>query len=143
MNIDKFKHQHLDILACIDELRQLARGGIEENAAKIASRIIAMSSVIKLHLAVEDRMLYPVLQASSNVALAKMSEHYQGEMQGIAHAYLAFAGKWNMPAKVKNDPEQFRREANVVLKILFDRMKREDNEFYPAIDACEPGTQAA
>ncbi len=54
MNIDKFKHQHLDILRSIDLLRQLTHAGVEHNAAEIAQRIVAMSSTIKLHLAVED-----------------------------------------------------------------------------------------
>jgi hypothetical protein len=76
MNIDKFKHQHIDILAAIGELRQLVQSGIGEHAADIAQRIVAMSGIIKLHLAVEDRILYPA-----------------------------------------------------------ERMKREDREFYPAIEA--------
>lgn len=143
MNIDKFKHQHTQILDCVSELRQLVRNGIGANALRIAGRIVAMSSVIKLHLAVEDRVLYPALQASNNAALARMSKLYQGEMHGIARAYLEFAGKWNTATQVQQEPEQFRSEANIVLKILFDRMKREDTEFYPAIDAAEPGNLAA
>lgn len=57
MNNDKFKHQHLDILRSIDLLRQLTHAGVERNAAEIAQRIVAMSSTIKLHLAVEDQAL--------------------------------------------------------------------------------------
>ena len=36
VNIDKFKHQHLDILRSIDLLRQLTHAGVERNAAEIA-----------------------------------------------------------------------------------------------------------
>lgn len=143
MNIDKFKHQHTDILNCIDELRALVQGGIEANAARISARIIAMSGIIKLHLAVEDRVLYPALQASGDAVLARMSQLYQGEMQGIARAYLDFAGKWNIAARLAGSPEQFRAEANSVLKVIYERMKREDREFYPAIEMCEPRAQAA
>ena len=38
MNIDKFKHQHLDMLRIIDLLRQLTHAGVERNAAEIAQR---------------------------------------------------------------------------------------------------------
>ena len=72
MNIDKFKHQHLDILRSIDLLRQLTHAGVERNAAEIAQRIVAMSSTIKLHLAVEDQALYPALQRSGNASLARL-----------------------------------------------------------------------
>jgi len=135
MNIDKFKHQHIDILGAIAALRTLVQTGIEDHAAEIAQRIVAMSGLIKLHLAVEDKVLYPALEASDNTALARMSRHYRDEMDGISGAYLAFAGKWNTPRQLHDQPEAFRAEANQVLKTLYERMKKEDREFYPAIEA--------
>ena len=50
MNIDKFKHQHTDILHSIATLRDLTHAGVVPNAAEIARRIVAMSGTIKLHL---------------------------------------------------------------------------------------------
>ncbi len=135
MNIDKFKHQHLDILSAIAGLRKLVRDGIAAHANDISQSIIAMSGVIKLHLAVEDRVLYPALEASGNDKLAQMSRHYRDEMDGIAGAYLAFAAKWNKPRLLMTQPEDFRDEANQVLKTLYERMRKEDGEFYPVIEA--------
>ncbi len=113
MNIDKFKQQHLAILAAIDDLRQLARGGVAAQAQAIAEQIVAMSGLIKLHLAVEQRYLY---------------------MHGIAGAYLDFAGRWNTPVRLAAEPDAFRSEANTVLHALFQRMRREDHELYPAVE---------
>lgn len=135
MNIDKFKHQHIDILSAIAELRKLVQTGIANHATDIAQRIVAMSGIIKLHLAVEDRVLYPSLEASGNAALAGMSQKYRQEMDNIAGSYLNFAAKWNTARQLAEEPEAFRDEANQVLKALYDRMKREDREFYPAIEA--------
>ncbi len=135
MNIDKFKHQHIDILSAIADLRRLVQAGIAEHAGEISQRIVAMSGVIKLHLAVEDRVLYPALEASGNAALAGMSQRYRTEMDGIAGQYLGFAGRWNTPRQLAEQPEAFRDEANRVLKTLYERMKKEDREFYPAIEA--------
>lgn len=135
MNIDKFKHQHIDILRAIADLRQLVQSGIADHAADIAQRIVAMSSIIRLHLAVEDRVLYPALEASGNKAMAGMGQQYRDEMEGIAGSYLGFASRWNTPRVLAAEPETFRTEANQVLKALYERMKREDREFYPAIEA--------
>ncbi|MRX06379.1 hemerythrin domain-containing protein [Pseudoduganella sp. FT25W] len=135
MNIDKFKHQHIDILSAIADLRKLVQSGITDHADDIAQRIIAMSGIIKLHLAVEDRVLYPTLEASGNKRLAGMSQQYHREMDGIAGSYLGFAAKWNTPRQLAAEPESFRTEANQVLKALYERMQREDREFYPAIEA--------
>jgi hypothetical protein len=135
MNIDKFKHQHVAILDGIGRLREAVRAGIAENADDIATRIVKISGVIKLHLAIEDTVLYPAVADSADRKLARLGEAYQREMNGIAGEYFAFASRWNLPARLKADPEGFRADANRVLRVLFDRMRREDTEFYPAIDA--------
>lgn len=135
MNIEKFKHQHVDILTCIADLRRLVREGIQQNCEEIAGTIISMSSTIKLHLAVEDRLLYPVLQSANNPALARMGQRFQDEMTGIALAYLDFSKRWNMASTVAQHAEEFRADANGVLKTLYERMRKEDTEFYPAIES--------
>jgi len=135
MNLDKFKHQHLDILDSIAELRKLAHDGVARNAERIARRIVAMSSVIKLHLAVEDKALYPALQRQADQGLAELGRHYQDEMQSIAAAYEGFALRWNTPRRLEQDEAGFRHDANTVLRQVFERMKREDKEFYPRVEA--------
>lgn len=135
MNIDKFKQQHVDILECIAQLRRQVKGGIAENAGPIASLVVSMSSTIKLHLAVEDSVLYPALQQSHDRALANMGKKFQDEMKNIASGYLAFARKWNSSSHVLQDPEGFRADANRVLKVLHQRMQSENTTFYPMIEA--------
>ena len=135
MNIDKFKQQHLAIRAAIDDLRQLARGGVAAQAQAIAAHIVAMSGLIKLHLAVEQRYLYPAAQACGLATVARLGRQYESEMHGIAGAYLDFAGRWNTPVRLAAEPEAFRSEANTVLHALYQRMRREDRELYPAVEA--------
>ena len=135
MNIDKFKHEHVAILAAIDNLRNLARAGVARQAQAIAEQIVAMSGMIKLHLAVEQRYLYPAVQASGLASVARLGHRYETEMQGIAGDYLAFAARWNTAARLALEPEAFRSEANTVLQALYQRMRREDTELYPAVEA--------
>ena len=137
MNIDKFKHQHTDILRGIATLRALAHAGVEGNATAIAQGIVAMSGTIKLHLAVEDQVLYPALQRGDNAELARMGRQYQSEMGPIASAYDAFARRWNTEASLRADVQGFRADANRVLRQVYERMQREDREFYPRIEAQE------
>jgi len=136
MNIDKFKHQHVEILTCITDLRTLVKNGIRNNADDIAKMIISMSSIIKLHLAVEDKILYPALQSTNNASLARMGKRFQDEMTSIARAYLDFARKWNAASTLASNPEEFRSDANSVLRVLYERMRKENTDFYPVIEAC-------
>lgn len=137
MNIDRFKHEHRDILDQIAALRQLTHAGVEHNAAAIARGIVAMSSTIKLHLAVEDRLLYPALQGAADPELARLGEQFQREMGAIAAAYMEFARHWNTPERVRADAEGFRADANTVLRQVYERMQRENRDFYPLIETQE------
>lgn len=135
MNIDRFKNQHLQILEGIDSLRKLSHSGIEENAAQIASGIKDLSLIITQHLAVEDRILYPTLENSKDPHLAQLSKKFRVEMADIASPFIAFARKWQQTNEITNNPEAFRNEANTILKRVYERMRQEDKEFYPVIEA--------
>lgn len=135
MQIDKLKHQHVDILRRIAALRQLTHAGVAGNAQAIAEGIVGMSAVIKLHLAVEDQALYPALQRGADAGLAHLGRQYQDEMGPLAQVYDAFARRWNTAQRLRDDAEGFRADANDVLRRLHERMQRENREFYPRIEA--------
>src|SRR5690606_27868409 len=101
----------------------------------IAARVAALSSVVKLHLAIEDRILYPAVQNTGNARLADMGRDYQDDMKGIASQYIAFSRRWSQADAVAAQPEAFREDANTILKTVYQRMQRENTEFYPAIEA--------
>lgn len=134
MDIDRFKRQHVEILDRIDTLRQLSKAGIEANASAIARHVHDLGTVVKLHLAIEDRILYPAVRRADDTEVASMAEDYQEEMKGIANRYIRFTTQWSDPARVASNPEGFRGDANTVLKSVYQRMQRENREFYPAIE---------
>ncbi|MCE3263169.1 MAG: hemerythrin [Pseudoduganella sp.] len=132
MKVQRFEHDHHEILAGIAQLRQLIASGIDCNAAAIAQLLRTMSASIKLHLAVEDRVVYPALASCGRADLAALGRFYQQEMGDLAQQYMAFASRWNLPNRLQADPAGFRAEANSVFKALFLRTRREESELYPA-----------
>ena len=74
MDLSSFKDQHTQILAGIAALRNYAHAGISQNAERIARQVVELSSIIKMHLAVEDKVLYPSLQRSGNAQLARLGQ---------------------------------------------------------------------
>jgi len=135
MEIGRFKHQHVDILGGIAALRKLTHHGIAEHAVDIAHEIKVLSATVTAHLAIEDRILYPLLRRSGNAAIALMAQNYQDDMKGIASTFISFARRWSNATALSRNPEQFRDEANVILRDVHARMLRENREFYPAIEA--------
>ena len=132
MNMDRYHREHSTILGQIEALRSLSRAGIGANAAEIARRIVDTASLIKFHLAAEDQVLYPQLAKSGQPEVARLSTRYQQEMHGLAAAFGEFVVRWRVPARLEADPDGFRRDANTVLKALYERLRREDEELYPA-----------
>lgn len=58
-------------------------------------------------------------------------------MGPIASAYDAFARRWNTAESLRTDEKGFRAEANLVLRKVYERMQREDRDFYPRIEEQE------
>ena len=134
MDIDRFKDHHVKIVAGIDSLRGLSRQGVKEHARDIAKELSALSRLVTQHLAIEDRILYPALAQSGNERIAAMSTRYQEEMKGIAFGFINFARRWSDAAHLAQEPEGFRTEANTVLRGVYERIQRENREFYPTVE---------
>lgn len=135
MDITRYKDQHVKILSGIAALRKLAHEGVTDHASEIADELAELSTSITKHLAIEDRILYPLLGRGDNAAIASMARRYQEDMEGIAAAVIRFIRKWGHRDHLSQEPERFRGEANVVLRDLHARIVRENREFYPAIEA--------
>lgn len=131
MNIDKFKREHVDLLTAVTALRELVQAGVQEHAEAIVGQLVTMSSVIKLHLAAEDRVLYPALIGAADQQVAETGKRFQQEMGDLAQAYGVFVASWNLASKIRHNPEGFRSDANNVFKALHTRVQRENKELYP------------
>ncbi|WP_312982552.1 hemerythrin domain-containing protein [Atlantibacter sp.] len=134
MNIDKMKSQHNEIIQKINQLREYSRRGITDNAQEIAQTVVSMSSVIKVHLSAEDQFLYPYLEKVEDQKLKRMSLQFQREMADIVVEYEMFSRRWNTASKITGHDEDFRRDANTVLRKVHERMQRENTQFYPLVE---------
>jgi len=134
VNIDKMKSQHNEIIQKINQLREYSRRGITDNAQEIAQTVVSMSSVIKVHLSAEDQFLYPYLEKVEDQKLKRMSLQFQREMADIVVEYEMFSRRWNTASKITGHDEDFRRDANTVLRKVHERMQRENTQFYPLVE---------
>lgn len=134
MNLDRFKQQHVEILQTIAQMRKHVHAGIPENADAIARGIMALRTKVNLHLSVEDRVLYPQIHKLDDERLVRLAKTYQDEMQGLAGAFVEFCSRWTFAKAIAAQPEEFRQDANTVMKALHERVQRENTEFYPRLE---------
>ena len=89
-----------------------------------------LNHVLMVHLAKEDKLLYPQLMASSiTQALAK---RFADEMGGLAQAYLAYNAAWPIE-RVEAEWSLFGEATRGVMKALRQRILREERDLYPRI----------
>ena len=71
------------------------------------------------------------------VPMHKGSRYFYSHNTGLQNQSVLYTMKTlaDTPRLLLDEPETFSAEANQVLKTLYERMKKEDREFYPAIEA--------
>lgn len=132
---DKFREQHKKIGDIVKELQgTMSEKSLSENPKQAVILLGRLSGVIKLHLAMEDESLYPNLAKSADTKVKGVADKFIKEMGGIAKAYLAYADKWTDKA-VKENPKGFISETNGIIKVLGERIQKEESELYPLADA--------
>ena len=131
MNIEKYKKDHINILKGIEEIREAT---VKQDYYTIISKLSKLKDLVIQHIAMEDRVLYPTLRKHPNPNIINVSIRFKEDMSHISVPFIKFSRKWNNITILKQNLNEFKKEANIVLKDLYDRMKKEDRGFYPLIE---------
>ena len=133
MNIDKFKHQHVSILGSVPRCAAWrTRGGATppRSPGWWCHEFHHQSCTWQW----KTRRCTQPCSAASNAELARMGQQYQRDMGPIAQAYEALPAAGTGPESVRRDEQGFRDDANQVLRMVHERMQRENHD-YPRIEA--------
>ena len=122
------EHAELDMLAVqlLDEVAAAAP------SAKVSALRWRLNHVLMVHLAKEDRLVYPELLASP--ATRALAQRFAEEMGGLAEAYLAYNAAWPIE-RVEAEWAAFGTATRGVMRALRQRILREERDLYPRIAA--------
>jgi hypothetical protein len=104
-------------------------------AEELGLLLSELSGALKVHLAMEDSALYPLLAGSSDVRIQQLTARFQAEMGDLKQHFEGYAKKWSIPQNIAADPAGFAAETKTVFGALGNRIQRENNELYEAADA--------
>jgi hemerythrin-like domain-containing protein len=128
------RKQHQQILLSCKQIETLLAPVLPlETASNIAQLLAGLSGLIKVHLAMEDNVMYPALVNHADQMVANLAGQYKDEMGSLAATYLSYAAKWNAQS-IASDPTSFSAASSVVFSALRERIDREDNELYVIVD---------
>ncbi|HEY4121665.1 MAG TPA: hemerythrin domain-containing protein [Byssovorax sp.] len=135
---ERFSRQHAELGALSKALlKELDTGAIAADPMKVKRALASFSGRLRVHAAMEQQALYPRLLASSDATVAAKARSLLDEIGGIYDGFYAYLAAWSRPNALEADVEGFCRETMRQLFQLGARMKREDDELYPLVDALD------
>lgn len=126
------RQQHAEVVAAIAAIEQALAAG--RAGCELRPLVAALGAKLTLHLAAEDRMVYPQLQASQEPAVSAMARRFAEEMGGLADAFAAFARRYGGDAAIDADRAGFAAAFHALVAAVLARVRAEETELYPAVD---------
>lgn len=131
---EQFRKQHEGIVGLVQEIsKKLDSRTVADNAQEMRLIISKLAGLVKVHLAMEDKALYPSLATSSDPTVTATAKRFMTEMGGISEAFNKYYEKWTTQA-IRDQSDAFIRETQRLFNILGQRIERENNELYPLAD---------
>lgn len=133
-NLSNLKRQHIEIVELMNIIKNLSKN--EENMneeIEIAKNINILAGKLIIHLNSEDKYLYPNLLKNSDLTVKKISEAYIKEMSNICNEFTEFKNKYNTKSKLLKNKKEFKKELEIIFKLLEKRIDKEDRELYNLI----------
>ncbi|HEX9102084.1 MAG TPA: hemerythrin domain-containing protein [Polyangia bacterium] len=133
--IDNLTRQHRELVRTatemfgwLDAAKLRARGGGEVHRA-----LSSLSGILKVHLAMEDRSLYPHLVNHRDAQLRTLALRFLDERVELREQYDEYKARWLSTAAIEAGAERFIDETRAILGMLWNRMRMEDEILHPEI----------
>lgn len=132
---DNFRKQHAEILNIAREINALLSDTLSRaNAAAIRPLLSKMAGIVSLHLAMEDKSLYPQMTAHADPSVRAISKRYSEEMGTLAAAFGNYMSTWQTSQQMMDDPARFSADSKGVFNALSKRIHLENVELYALLD---------
>jgi hypothetical protein len=133
--IDNLSRQHRELVRTATQMfGWLDAGKLRAKGAGEAHRTLSsLSGILNVHLAMEDRSLYPHLVHHRDLQLRTLAQRFLDERVALRQRYDAFRARWPSAASIESGAEQFIDDTRAVLGMLWTRMKQEDDVLHPEI----------
>jgi len=103
------------------------------NLDTLVKNINTSAGEVKIHINSEDKFLYPALINGKDQNLKQIAKEYSDEMGNIYTEFTNYKNEFNTKTKILNDSDKVSKESNRIIKLLENRISKEDMHLYPKI----------
>jgi len=133
---DNFRKQHAEILQIARDINQNLGSAITDDVALLIRRQLSkMHGLVGLHLAMEDKSLYPSLLQSADPAARHLAQQYSAEMGDLAATFEQYMAFWASSITIGANAPAFTEQSKAIFNALSKRIHRENTQLYPVADA--------
>ncbi|GAA0077226.1 hemerythrin domain-containing protein [Clostridium sp. CTA-5] len=134
ININSFLRQHKEILEEVNHIDKIInKSDYIEYLDEFVSHINKLAGKLNVHLASEDKFLYPTLINGNDNNLKNLANLYITEMGNISNIFTTYKDNHNTKNKINTNIGGFIHETNMILKEIKKRISKEESELYKLI----------
>jgi len=97
----------------------------------LVREINVLAGKLNVQMNSEDKFLYPALIESNDTQLKQIAKKYSDEMGNIHVGFNCYKNKFNTKTKILSDIGGFLKETKEIIKLLEERISKEDMYLYP------------
>jgi len=128
----QFTEQHEDLMSVAHQLViALDADALARDAWEARGILSTLAGKLKVHLVLEDNILYSELLSSPDENVRSVSRQFMDEMGGITKVFQDYLEKWPHAMAVEERPQEFNDETQIILTVLAERIEKEEKILYP------------
>jgi hemerythrin-like domain-containing protein len=130
-----YREQHQELVGVVGQLSALLDPAqLAKDAQLVRSVLIHLAGKLNLHLAMEDKALYPQLLKHADPAVQAKAKAFIDEMGGIKEAFGDYLKRYPNSQTIQGAAEAFVSDTQGLIKVLAKRIQAEDSDLYAMVD---------
>lgn len=108
-------------------------GEVNAHTGQLVKSIAKLAGLLSVHLAAEDKYLYPKLMGSSDENVKQCAKEFVEEMSGLADKFHTYSRNYNVVAKITSSPNKYLTDTKAILDALLVRVRKEEDILFPMV----------
>lgn len=134
MDTNNLLRQHKEVVELLKKISVYQNPKqVTENALEISKLLAQLSGIIKIHLAAEDKYVYPALSLHQDSQIRNTAQTFADEMGALATVFEAYKMRYFGASKIAENATAFLLESEKVFAVLKERIRKEDLSLYPLL----------
>lgn len=133
MDLSQFHEDHQFLRRQVNTLDSLTAQSDDsaEHTAQLHAALHVLRARLALHLAIEDRFLYPQVEAADRSDTQGVTHALRHELGHLDQSLTELVERFDDAAAIDEAPEQFRLRLHSLLGSLEQRMAQEEAQLFP------------